>query len=182
MYSLLISDWADLAVSDPCDGAATAAAGSATDTVTLSEMFAILSLTVISSALPELVVFTPVRRTSSNPGTMISSVYVPGATAKLKCPLASVIVDCASPDCSLRDMATARTTAFASGSCTTPAIVALRSGDCARTDIAVRRRMSASALTNGTARKRLETDRSIDNPHSCTSDPLTRAEIGATGG
>src|SRR5262245_25210012 len=167
MYSLLISDCADLAVSDPCDGAATAAAGSATDTVTLSEMFAMLSFTVISSALPELVAFTPVRRTSSNPGTTISSAYVPGGTAKLKCPLPSVVVDCISPDCSLRDMTTAPTTAFASGSCTMPAIAALPSGDCARTELTVRRRMSASTLTKGTARKRLETDRSIDNPHSC---------------
>src|SRR5215510_15688842 len=174
MYSLLMSDCADRAVSDPCEGAATAAAGSATDTVTLSEMFAMLSLTVISSALPELAALTPVRRTTSNPGTTISSEYVPGCTAKLKCPRPSVVVVCISPDCSLRDITTAPTTAFASGSCTTPAIAALPSGDCARADTAAREVMSASTLRNGTERKRLETDRSIDNPHSCTNDPSQR--------
>ena len=42
MYSLLISDSAERAVSDPCDGAATAAAGSATNTVTVSVMLATL--------------------------------------------------------------------------------------------------------------------------------------------
>jgi hypothetical protein len=43
MYSLLMSDCADRAVSDACDGAATAAAGSAAETVTVSLMFATLS-------------------------------------------------------------------------------------------------------------------------------------------
>jgi hypothetical protein len=43
MYSLLMSDCAERAVSEPWDGAAAAAAGSATDTVTVSEMLAIVS-------------------------------------------------------------------------------------------------------------------------------------------
>ncbi len=51
MYSLLMSDSAERAVSDPCDGAATAAAGSAADTVTLSAMFAMLNWTAVSTGL-----------------------------------------------------------------------------------------------------------------------------------
>ena len=43
MYSLLMSDCAERAVSDACEGAATAAAGSAADTVTVSVMLATLS-------------------------------------------------------------------------------------------------------------------------------------------
>src|SRR6185369_8230910 len=143
MYSLLMSDCAERAVSDPCDGAATAAAGSATDTVTLSEMFAMLSLIAISSGLPELVVCTPLRRTTSKPGTMSSRAYEPGGTANWKWPRPSVEVDCMSPLCSLRDITTAPTTACASGSCTTPAIAA----DCARAEPgAMRNETSASAL------------------------------------
>ena len=48
MYSWLMSDCAERAVSELCDGAATAASGSAADTVTVSEMFATVSRIEIS--------------------------------------------------------------------------------------------------------------------------------------
>ena len=77
MYSLLISDCAERAVSDACDGAATAAAGSAADTVTVSVMLATLSWIAISSVFPP-VSWTPFRRTVSKPGTTTSIAYEPG--------------------------------------------------------------------------------------------------------
>jgi len=43
MYSALMSACAERAVSDDCDGAATAAAGNAADTVTVSLMLATLN-------------------------------------------------------------------------------------------------------------------------------------------
>ena len=43
MYSALMSDCAERAISDDYDGAATTTAGSAADTVTLSLMFATLN-------------------------------------------------------------------------------------------------------------------------------------------
>ena len=52
MYSLLISDRAERAVRDACEGAATAAAGSAADTVTDSVMLATFSRIASSSVFP----------------------------------------------------------------------------------------------------------------------------------
>src|SRR5262245_23114195 len=121
MYSLLMSDCAERAVSDACEGAATAAAGSAADTVTDSVMLATVSLTEISSVLPP-DSCTPLRRTVSKPGTNTSTVYEPGVKPiTVKRPLLSVVVVRTSPIISLRTTIGAATTALPSGSKTTPA-------------------------------------------------------------
>ena len=72
MYSALMSDCAERAVSDDCDGAATAAAGSAADTVTVSLMLATLSWIDTVVAAPRST-WMPVRRTASKPGTRTST-------------------------------------------------------------------------------------------------------------
>ena len=73
MYSALISDCAERAVSDACDGAATAAAGSAADTVTVSLMLATLSW--IDDGRRQRCADTGcrLRRTASKPGTRTST-------------------------------------------------------------------------------------------------------------
>ena len=73
MYSLLMSDCADRAVSEPWDGAATAACGNAAETVTDSDTLATLSRTGTSCAPPAASTM-PLRRTRSNPGTATSTV------------------------------------------------------------------------------------------------------------
>src|SRR5215467_5812724 len=134
MYSLLMSDSAERAVSDPCDGAATAAAGSAVDTVTVSVMFATVRLIATSSAMPS-DARTPVRRTISNPGTATSIVYIPEASPVIeKRPTVSVDVVRISLVASFRTMTAAFTTTLDSGSSTLPLSVdAPGAADCAKT-------------------------------------------------
>jgi hypothetical protein len=84
MYSLLIRDCAERAVSEACEGAATAAAGSAADTVTVSLILARVNRIETSSCLSA-DSSKPFRRTMSKPGTATSIVYGPAgrpATAK----------------------------------------------------------------------------------------------------
>src|SRR5262245_54204701 len=134
MYYGLINDCAERAVSDACDGAATAASGSAADTVTVSEMFATVSRMAISSP-PVAEITTPLRSTRSKPGTATSTVYVPGNRPLARNrPVGSVIVERGSALAvlaSLRFRTVAFATAFPSGSVTTPLSEALLSLVCA---------------------------------------------------
>src|SRR5262245_41791479 len=124
MYSLLMSDCAERAVSDPCEGAATAAAGSAADTVTVSLMLATVSRNDSSPDLPS-VSGTPFLCTTSKPGTATSTVYRPGASPEIvNCPLLFVVAVRRSLVASLRTSTAASTTTLPSGSSTTPLRVA----------------------------------------------------------
>ena len=120
MYSALISDCAERAVSDACDGAATDAAGSAADTVTVSLMLATLSWTETLVAVPSFT-WMAVRRIGSKPGTNTSTTYDPlGTPGAEKCPRPSVVVATVAPVVSLRMTTAALTTALLSGSRTVP--------------------------------------------------------------
>jgi hypothetical protein len=126
----LISDCADRAVSEPCDGAWLAASDATPDTVSCSLNEARASVNVRSGVLPA-PTCTPVRRIVAKLGADTSMAYSPnGKSSTAKRPFASVLSVRATCSASPRTITGAFATGLASGANTIPAIAPV-SADCA---------------------------------------------------
>src|SRR5882672_8546801 len=132
MKDALISDCAERADNDPCDGAIRAAVGIVASTDTSSLRPATLSVTAIVSVAPA-ANLTPSRRLTAKPGAVTSIAYVPGGRSGAeKRPSASVTVVRIDPLSTWRIMTAAFGTVLASGSRTDPWMIPTPGLDWAR--------------------------------------------------